>query len=86
MAFFIHDSVRVTRLLVRERDVTGSAADPPQPRVGEVGTVVDDVGDGLYLVEQLTADGYTRWLAEFASEELELVDRTGPPGGAGDSG
>ncbi len=75
MAFAINDSVRIARLLADERDVTGSAAEPPQPRVGEIGTVVDDVGDGLYLVEQLTADGYTRWLAEFESEELELVER-----------
>ena len=75
MAFGIDDTVRIARLLVDERDVTGSAAEPPQPRVGEIGTVVDDVGDGLYLVEQLTADGYTRWLAEFSHEELELVER-----------
>jgi hypothetical protein len=75
VAFGINDTVRVARLLVDERDVTGSAAEPPQPRVGEVGTVVDDVGDGLYLVEQLTADGYTLWLTEFAGEELELVER-----------
>ena len=79
MAFGINDTVRIARLLVDERDVTGSAAEPPQPRVGEVGTVADDVGDGLYLVEQLTADGYTRWLAEFAGEELELVERAGEP-------
>jgi len=76
MSFDINDTVRIVRLLTDERDVTGSAAEPPQPRAGEVGTVVDDVGDGIYLVEQLTADGYTRWLAEFAREELELVDRS----------
>ena len=77
MAFGIGDTVRVARLLVDEREVTGSAAEPPQPRVREVGIVVDDVGDGIYLVEQLTADGYTRWLAEFSDDELELVERAG---------
>ena len=75
MAMGIGDTVRLARLITDERDVTGTAAEPPQPRVGEIGTIVDDVGDGLYLVEQLTADGCTRWLAEFASEELQLVER-----------
>ena len=76
MPFEIDDSVRIVRLVEAEREVTGSTAEPPQPRVGEVGTVVDDVGDGIYLVERATADGQTRWLAEFAESELELVDRT----------
>jgi hypothetical protein len=75
MPLRINDTVRIVRLAVDERDVTGSAAEPPQPRVGETGTVVDDVGDGLLLVERTTADGATQWLAEFALEELELVDR-----------
>lgn len=75
MMLRIDDHVRVARLLVAERDVTGTAAEPPQPRIGETGTVVDDVGDGLYLVERMTADGYTMWLAEFSAEELELLDR-----------
>ena len=73
--FQIDDTVRVTRLLVPEREVTGSSAQVPQPRVDDVGTVVADVGDGLYLVESCTDDGMTRWLAEFAAVELVLVDR-----------
>jgi hypothetical protein len=77
MSFRLDDTVRVARLLVPEREVSGSAAVPPQPRVGETGTVVDDVGDSLYLVERVTADGYTTWLAEFSAAELELVAR--PP-------
>jgi hypothetical protein len=71
------DAVRVVRVLVSEREVTGSSATPPQPRVGDVGTVVADVGDGLYLVESCTDDGMTIWMTELAAEELELVDRTG---------
>ena len=69
------DTVRIVRLLEREREVTSSSAEARQPRVGETGTVVEDVGDGIYLVERTTADGYTNWLAEFATDELELVDR-----------
>ena len=74
------DAVRVVRVLVPEREVTGSSATPPQPRVGDMGTVVADVGDGLYLVESCTADGMTIWMTEMAVEELELVDRTGVAG------
>ena len=69
------DEVRVIRLLTAERDVTGSSATPPQPRVGDWGTVVADVGDGLYLVESRTDDGVPLWLAEFSREELTLIDR-----------
>ena len=76
MPFEIDDTVRIVKLVEPERDVTGSAAEPPQPRVGEEGRVVDDVGDGIYLVERTTADGQTMWLAEFADAELELVDRS----------
>jgi hypothetical protein len=68
--------VRIIRLLVADREVTGASASPPQPCVGEVGCVVADVGDGLWLVEHLTADGQSVWLAEFAAAELELVDAT----------
>ena len=74
MSFRILDRVRVARLLAPEREVTGSAATSPQPRVGEDAIVVDDVGDGLFLVERLTDDGSTIWLAEFSGRELELVE------------
>ncbi len=75
MVFEIFDIVRIRSLKVPEREVDGSSAEPPQPRVGEVGSVVDTLGDGLYLVEHITDDGETIWLAEFDESELELVDR-----------
>jgi hypothetical protein len=75
VTFAPFDSVRIARLMHPCRDVDGSAAEPPQPRHGESGTVVDAVGDGLYLVERLTDDGQTVWLAEFHEAELELLDR-----------
>ncbi|HEU4721295.1 MAG TPA: hypothetical protein VFS59_08030 [Gemmatimonadaceae bacterium] len=74
-AFGPGDRVRVVRLLVAEREVTGSSAHPPQPRVGDLATVVADVGDGLVLVESCTDDGMTIWMTELASAELVLVDR-----------
>lgn len=76
MPFEPFDTVRITRLLVPDRDVDGSSATPPQPRVGEEGTVVEVLGDDLYLVERATADGRTIWLAEFRVQELALAYRT----------
>jgi hypothetical protein len=78
VAFEIADRVRVVRLNEPEREVTSAWEDAPQPRVGEIATVVDDVGDGIYLVERNTDDGVTAWLAEFEATELELVDRALP--------
>ena len=73
--FTVTDTVRIVRLHDSNRDVT-SALDPaPQPRIGELATIVDDVGDDLYLVERTTDDGVSAWLAEFAGDELELVER-----------
>jgi hypothetical protein len=69
------DVVRVTRLLLPSRDVDGATAEPPQPRLGQRATVVDSLGDHLYLVERLTDDGLSLWVAEFHEDELELVDR-----------
>jgi hypothetical protein len=43
MLFHVDDVVRVVRLLDAEREVTGSAEVPPQPRVGDTATVDDDV-------------------------------------------
>jgi hypothetical protein len=77
MPFELFDTVRVTRLLVPDRDVDGSSAEPPQPRVGEEGVVVEVLGDEVYLVERVTDDGYTLWLAEFGEQELVLARRAG---------
>ena len=73
--FAVLDTVRVVRLRDPDRDVTSSLDPAPHPRIGDLATVVDDVGDGLYLVERMTDDGVSAWLAEFAGDELELVER-----------
>ena len=75
MSFQLFDTVRIVRLLIPDREVTGSSALPPQPQIGEQGTVVADVGAGLLLVEHATADGHTVWMAEFSAVELELAAR-----------
>jgi len=75
MHFALSDFVRVHNLSVPSRAVDGPAAEPPQPRVGDVGTVVESLGDDLYLVEHVTDDGHAVWMAEFHASELALVDR-----------
>jgi hypothetical protein len=75
MPFQVDDTVRIVRLLVAEREVTGDSTSPPQPHVGEEGDVVADVGEGILLIEHATADGQTIWLAEFLEDELEFVAR-----------
>jgi hypothetical protein len=69
------DTVRVVRLTEPDREVTGSSDPAPQPRIGDTANVVADIGDDLYLLESCTDDGVTLWMAEFAAEELELVER-----------
>lgn len=67
--------MRVLTLEGDERDVDSTVDPPQQPRVGEIGTIVDEVADGIYLVERSTDDGRTLWLAEFLASELELIER-----------
>ena len=76
--FTVHDTVRIVRLHAPDRDITSSLTPAPQPRIGELAMIVDDVGDDLYLVERTTDDGVSAWLAEFAGDELELVERAEP--------
>ena len=67
--------MRIVRLETNGREVDGSSHPPPQPRVGETATIVEEVDDDIYLVERCTDDGRTLWIAEFLSGELELVSR-----------
>ena len=65
----------IARLALSPREVDGPAGDPPPPRIGERGTIVDDLGDDIYLVEHATDDGMVVWIAEFHATELMLVER-----------
>ena len=79
MSFEIFDVVRVERLIAPTREVDGDSSAPPQPRVGDMATVVGALGGDMYLVERTTDDGSTLWVAEFEARELTLVDRQGAP-------
>ena len=71
----LSDIVRIARLMIPSRDVDGPDLTPPQPRIGDLATVVGALGDDLYLIEHSTDDGRSLWLAEFHVGELELVAR-----------
>jgi hypothetical protein len=75
--FELGDVVEVHRLGVPRREVDGPAADPPQPRIGDDGSIVAVLGEDLYLVEHSTADGHSVWMAEFHGSELTLLVRGG---------
>lgn len=77
MPFQVDDAVRVARLVLLEREVAVTADDAPLPHVGDEGTIIADVGDGIFLVECCTDDGVTLWTAEFEADELELVHHVG---------
>ena len=72
MSFQRLDIVRVERLVLEVREVDG-VVEAAGPRPGDVGTVVEELGDDLYLVERATDDGRTVWVAEFHRDELALV-------------
>ena len=69
------DFVRIAQLESDERDVDSPVDPPPRPRVGEIAVIVEEVADGIYLVERRTDDGRAIWTAEFLASELERVER-----------
>lgn len=72
--FFPRDQVRVVTLDAEDRQVDSSVDPPQHPRVGEMGVIVDEVAEGIYLVERCTDDGRVLWVAEFLGSELERVE------------
>lgn len=72
------DVVRVVRLRTAERPYDGTEGVLRAPRLGDEGTVVLAAArgdaDGTVMVECVDADGMTIWLADFATDELELTD------------
>lgn len=71
---FPRDQVRVINLEAEDREVDSSVDPPQRPRPGEIGVVVDEVAEGIYLVERCTDDGRVLWVAEFLGSELEKVE------------
>ncbi len=66
--------MRIVNLEGDDRVIDSSLDPPRQPRIGEIGMVVEEVADGIYLVERCTDDGRALWMAEFLAHELERVE------------
>ena len=72
--FLPRDRARVVNLEVEDRDVDSSVDPPQRPRIGEIGVIVEEVAEGIYLVERCTDDGRVLWVAEFLGSELEKIE------------
>ena len=72
-----YDTVRVVELRTPNRHFSGTSGASRPPRVGDVATVchVYDPKDSLapVAIELVRDDGATIWLADFVSEELEVL-------------
>jgi hypothetical protein len=65
------DVVVVRSLRTTVRPVDGTEGVTRQPRVGDVGTVVNILGPADYIVECVDTDGRTAWVADLNIDELE---------------
>jgi hypothetical protein len=70
-----YDVVKVKTLREQQRPYTGTEAVRREPRSGDTGSIVYILGsDGnemKYVVESITKEGLTLWLADFWESELE---------------
>ena len=84
--FEMFDQVRVIRLTLVDRPaITGPGEAVRHPQVGDTGTVIETPETQTvptYLVESVDDKEWTRWLADFAAEELELISRLPPKRGS----
>ena len=74
MAYPLYSLVRVIRLNTPERHISGHEGLVRQPRVGDIGCIVEVVDDmvnkEVYTVENADVGGFTIWLADFQQNEL----------------
>lgn len=73
MAFELFDTVRLVDIITRQRALHDTASSGEAPQLGETGTIVEILDDGVYLVECTEDAGAPRWLGEFLEDELELA-------------
>ncbi len=83
--FAEYSTVRVVRFIQAERFFEEGADEiTRQPRIGDEGIVVatgSHEGERLYMIECITDDGDTVWVAEFSPDELELIEDVGEADG-----
>jgi hypothetical protein len=68
-----HDCVRVAELLRKNRRFDGTEIVKRAPQISDVGTIVH-FNESFCIVENVDADGYTVWLADFLIEEVEIYE------------
>ena len=71
--FQLHQRVRIARLVGSHVNSLSGAGDVPA--IGDVGWIVDVYSEPheAYCVECTTPGGATRWISDFAADELEPV-------------
>jgi hypothetical protein len=67
------DCVKVVKLLRANRWFDGTEVVKRPPQIDDLGTIVH-LAENFYTVENVDADGYTIWLADFFIEELEIYE------------
>ncbi|HMS39041.1 MAG TPA: hypothetical protein PKE69_02360 [Pyrinomonadaceae bacterium] len=67
------DCVRIVKLLRENRLFDGTESIKRPPRVGDIGTIVH-FAENFCIVENVDAEGYTVWLADFSMEEVEIYE------------
>jgi hypothetical protein len=68
-----HDCVKIVKLLHENRRFDGTEIIKRPPEVGDVGTIVHMI-ENFCIVESVNSEGYTIWLADFFTEELEFYE------------
>src|SRR5262249_23036939 len=69
------DIVRVVRLNQSERWFVGMEGSARPPQIGDVGTVLMRYDPLNFAVECTADEATTIWLADFQSDEIELVEK-----------
>ena len=70
-----YDVVRVSLLLTDERAYDGTPGVCRPPEVGDVAAICHQYSGDWFVVERVDPEGKTIWLAEFTTQELELVNK-----------
>lgn len=70
------DCVKIVKLLDKDRNFDGTEGVKRPPKVSDVGTIVF-LKDEFCMIECVDSDGHTIWLADFLTEELEVLENGG---------
>lgn len=73
-----YDVVRIVRLLRPLQDYDDWKVNKRNPKIGDVGTVVEILQTSnqplRFVIEAVDTIGQTVWLSDFLSDELELTE------------